>query len=75
MNPLEEKRKKQPLSIENIHKMCKLTKKKNCKLKKSNWQIAQEAQTQCRLWHNVNCHIKTGKKSQPSSSLIMHNRA
>jgi hypothetical protein len=24
---------------------------------------------------NVNHHIKTGKKSQPSSSLIMHNKA
>jgi hypothetical protein len=34
---------------------------KNYKITKSSWQIAQEAQTQCRLWHNVNCHIKTGK--------------
>jgi YbbR domain-containing protein len=34
MNPIEEKRKKQPLSIENKHKICKLT--KNYKFKKSN---------------------------------------
>jgi len=33
MNPIEEKRKKQPLSIENKPKICKLTKNNNYKFK------------------------------------------
>jgi hypothetical protein len=51
MNPLEEKRKKQPLSIENKHKICNLTKIKITKLR----NLVDKLHKKLKL--NVDCDI------------------